>query len=262
MNFLANFYSIHSVIGITNILVTWIFIICFIISFKDIIHTIKDTIFEEEIEEDVTPIKVYDEVVVNRSTTDVIWEEEVRFLNETIKNITKDYIKAFITKNRVDQTTRLPIYDSDYALHIDEILSAVMESLSDNYIYRLQYYFYKNPVKDFRLMVKKVYMSEISELKERKILMAREENSRNKQDSIMKIISVLDEAGVQGISTEVIEEVISETNGLSAEDINTLRESSLESTRNIIKQFETIQDIAKDKGIDMDAIDKYLKDIK
>ena len=263
LNFLMNYYSAHNAICIINILVTMIFILGIIFSFKDILKTLKDTIFEEDVVIDNEPKGViYDDIVVGRTTTYVIWEEEVRFLKESINIITKDYIKAFITKNRVDQTTRLPIYDSDYVTHIDDILSAVMESLSDNYVYRLKFYFYKNPLKDFRLMIKKVYMSEINELKERKIILAREENTKNKQDAIMSIISVLDEAGVQGISTETIEDVLVETRELSEKDIAELRNSSLDSTRSIIQQFEMIQDIAKEKGVDMYAIDNYLKELK
>ena len=265
MNFLLNFYSINSSVGVLNIIITLIFISGIIVSYKDIMNIIRNIInsfIEEEVEEELTTVKVYNDIVINRSTADVIWEEEVRFLNESINNITKDYIKAFITKNRIDQNTRLPIYDSDYVKHIDDIFTGVMESLSDNYIYRLKFYFYKNPEKDFKLMIKKVYMSEINALKERKIIMAREEFNKGKQDMVMNIISVLDEAGVQGISTDIIESVIDETKGLSEEEIATLRESSLDSTRSIIQQFETIQTIAKEKGVNLDAIDSYLKDIK
>lgn len=190
-----------------------------------------------------------------RDSSRFILNDELLLLNTQITDITERYFIAEVLNGETDirNIDKLPIEEDDYDKHIDNITKAIYESLSQNYIDRLEYYAYRDLKIQIKLTVNKLFMFSLNSIKARKKIQASAEIRQTQTFGNKKVTNVVNELIRNGAVMEDILVVVEESDYL-AELTETGTASTLPSTLNYINVYNDIKNICNRDDLDMNEI--------
>lgn len=195
-----------------------------------------------------------------RDSSRFILSDEVSLLNIQITDITERYFISEILNGETDirNIDKLPIEDSDYDMHISYITEAIYDSLSQNYIDRLEYYAYRDLKMQIKLTVNKLFMFSLNSIKARKRIQASNDLRQTETFGNKKVSNVVNELIRNGTVMEDILVAVEESDYL-AELSETGVSSALPSTMNYINVYNDIKNICIRDDLDMNEIIMNLK---